>query len=103
MYKIQRSAFAGLAVATLLGSVTWVGIAHAGIAPPPAEKLVQGDREVLKLLRLMDKDKNGRISKQEYLTFMEAEFDRLDTDKSGELDVKEILESRIHYRSGISR
>ena len=29
------------------------------------------------------------------MTFMEAEFDRLDTDKSGELDVREMAQSRL--------
>jgi Ca2+-binding EF-hand superfamily protein len=31
----------------------------------------------------MDTDKNGKISKQEFTKFMEAEFERLDKDKSG--------------------
>jgi Ca2+-binding EF-hand superfamily protein len=38
----------------------------------------------------MDTDKNGKISKAEFIKFMEAEFDRLDKDKSGELDAKEL-------------
>jgi Ca2+-binding EF-hand superfamily protein len=42
------------------------------------------------LLLLMDTDKSGKISKQEWMTFMEAEFDRLDKDKKGELDVREL-------------
>jgi hypothetical protein len=33
--------------------------------------------------------------KKEWMTFMEAEFDRLDTDKSGELDVREMAQSRL--------
>jgi hypothetical protein len=37
---------------------------------------------------LMDK-----ISKQEFLSFMETEFDRLDQDKNGELDVKALRSS----------
>jgi hypothetical protein len=32
------------------------------------------------LLLLMDTDKDGRVSKQEWMSFMEAEFDRLDKD-----------------------
>ncbi len=40
------------------------------------------------LLLLMDTDKNGKISKKEFMAFMSAEFDRLDTDKSGETDAK---------------
>lgn len=54
-----------------------------------------GHEEVKRLLLLMDTNKNGKISKQEFLSFMEAEFDRLDTDKSGELDPKEIRESEV--------
>jgi EF hand domain-containing protein len=38
----------------------------------------------------MDTDKNGKISKQEWMNFMEAEFDRLDKAKNGQLDVKEL-------------
>jgi Ca2+-binding EF-hand superfamily protein len=43
----------------------------------------------------MDTDKNGKISKEEWMKFMEAEFDRLDKDKSGELDVEEIAQSKL--------
>jgi hypothetical protein len=43
----------------------------------------------------MDTDKNGRISKQEWMSFMEKEFDRLDPDKSGELDPKELAKSKV--------
>jgi hypothetical protein len=39
--------------------------------------------------------KSGKISKKEFMDFMEAEFDRLDKDKSGELDVKELTQSRV--------
>lgn len=38
----------------------------------------------------MDTDKDGKVSKQEWMTFMEAEFDRLDKAKNGQLDVKAI-------------
>jgi Ca2+-binding EF-hand superfamily protein len=52
-------------------------------------------KEVKQLLLLMDPDKNGKISKQEYMNFMEKEFDRLDKDKSGELDPKELTQSQL--------
>ena len=64
-------------------------------APKPADKLALGQDEVKQLLLLMDTDKNGKISKAEYMKFMEEEFERLDTDKSGELDVKELLQSKF--------
>jgi hypothetical protein len=33
--------------------------------------------------------------KQEWMKFMEAEFDRLDKNKSGELDAKELAQSKL--------
>ena len=54
-----------------------------------------GEEEVKQLLLLMDTDKSGKVSRQEYMNFMAAEFDRLDTDKSGELDVKELAKSQL--------
>ncbi len=62
---------------------------------PKADKLALGEEEVKQLLLLMDTDKNGKISKEEFMQFMAAEFDRLDKDKSGELDPKELTQSRI--------
>ena len=50
----------------------------------------------------MDVNKNGKISKQECMRFMEAEFDRFDKKHNGELDVKEVTESKLrvtHFTS----
>jgi hypothetical protein len=47
------------------------------------------------LLLLIDTDKSGKISKEEWMKFMEAELDRLDKDKTGELDAKELAQSRL--------
>ena len=57
--------------------------------------LALSEDEVKQLILMMDTDKNGKISKQEFLAFMSAEFDRLDKDKSGELDVKELAQSQL--------
>jgi Ca2+-binding EF-hand superfamily protein len=54
-----------------------------------------GEDDVKQLVLLMDTDKSGKVSRQEFMNFMAAEFDRLDQDKSGELDVKELAQSRI--------
>ena len=43
----------------------------------------------------MDTDKNGKISKQTWMKFMEIEFDKLDKNKTGQLDQKELLQSRV--------
>jgi Ca2+-binding EF-hand superfamily protein len=104
MLRKHKAAFAGLAAAAVLASGSWVGTAVAREVTVPAQKkLAKGDVEVKQLLLLMDKDDNGKVSKQEFLTFMEAEFDRLDKDKSGELDVKELTQSWVRTRSPIGR
>lgn len=75
---------------------TTLGTAVAqNAAPKSQDKLALGEDEVKQLLLLMDTDKNGKVSRQEYMRFMEAEFERLDKDKSGELDAKELAQSSL--------
>jgi hypothetical protein len=40
------------------------------------------------LLLLMDQDHNGRVSQEEFMNFLEKEFERLDKDENRELDVQ---------------
>ena len=86
-------------VATLFAFGTIAGTAFSQKVdksiPKQQRTLALGEDEVKQLLLLMDADKNGRISKKEFMDFMQAEFDRLDTDKSGELDVKELTQSQV--------
>jgi hypothetical protein len=104
MLRKHKSAFAGLVAAALLASGTWVGTAVAReVTAPSQHKLVKGDAETKQLLLLMDKDQNGKISKQEFMSFMEMEFDRLDKDKNGQLDVRELTQSQFRTRQAISR
>jgi hypothetical protein len=91
-------------VATLavMGAMLRTGLAQKAAAPKPQDKLALGEEEVKQLLLLIDTEKKGRISKQEWMKFMEAEFDRLDRSKNGELDVKELTQSRLrvsHFTS----
>jgi Ca2+-binding EF-hand superfamily protein len=58
-----------------------------------------GEKRVEELLRLMDKDKNGKVSKEEFLEFMSAEFDRVDKDKNGELTTEEL--SNLPYSTSV--
>jgi Ca2+-binding EF-hand superfamily protein len=50
----------------------------------------------------MDTDKSGKISKEEWMKFMEAEFDRLDKDKKGLLDAKELAQSKLRVSHPVS-
>jgi hypothetical protein len=90
---------AGFVVATLVAAGTGgtrIGTALArGGTTPPQDKIALGEGDVKQLVLLMDQDKNGKVSEQEFMRFMKAEFKRLDKDKSGELDVKELKESQI--------
>ena len=85
-----------LVIAVLVATWATPGTARQKAATPKAQnKLALGEDEVKQLLLLMDTDKNGKVSKQEFMKFMEAEFDRLDKDKSGDLDVKELAQSQL--------
>jgi EF hand len=49
---------------------------------------------------LMDTDGNGKVSKQEFMAFMETEFERLDLNHDGELDVKKLAKYRVRPYTG---
>lgn len=55
----------------------------------------QADAETMKLLQMMDKDRNGLVSRREFMDFMAAEFDRLDVNKSGALDVGDLTAIKV--------
>jgi hypothetical protein len=73
-------------------------IAVADVAPKAQDRFAQANANVKQLLLLLDADKNGRISKQEWMAFMEAEFNKLDRDGNGELDQKELIQARVSVR-----
>ena len=99
MDRRHKYVCAGFVAATLLLFGTrGIGIGTAvarGGTTPPQDKISLGEDDVKQLVLLMDQDKNGKVSEQEFMKFMKAEFKRLDKDKSGELDVKELKESQI--------
>jgi hypothetical protein len=84
-----------LPLAALYVGMLGTAVAQKAPVPKTPDKLALGESEVKQLVLLMDTDKNGKISKKEFMAFMEAEFDRLDKDKSGELDVKELAQSKL--------
>jgi Ca2+-binding EF-hand superfamily protein len=75
-------------------------MAAADVVSKPQDKLAQANENVKQLLLLLDADKNGRISKKEWMAFMEAEFNKLDKDGNGELDQKELMQARLSVRQG---
>ena len=97
MFKTRISLLVFLFVATLfaIGSIAGVSFAQKGTAPKSQDKLALGEDQVTQLLLLMDTNKDGKITKQEWMKFMEAVFYRLDKPKSGVIDAKEIAQSRL--------
>jgi EF hand len=73
-----------------LAAMCLTGLATAADAPPTTSKLEVGLSPTIRLLQLMDTDKNGKVSKEEFMRFMEAEFEFADKNKDGELDPQEL-------------
>ena len=92
-----------LAVLTVLvatGTLLATAAAQKASVPKTQDWLAMGEDDVRHLLLVMDSTGSGKISKHEYLKFMEAEFERLDKDKTGQLDVRKLAKSNvaaIHY------
>lgn len=64
-------------------------------SPKPPNKGLIATQNAKEIMLLMDTDKDGRISKKEWMDFMSKEFDRLDTDHNGYIDQKDLLATMI--------
>jgi hypothetical protein len=90
--------------AGLIAAGAWaVAAQNPSVDQRKEKKIAAGEDQAKRLLLLMDKDRNGKVSKQEFMSFMEAEFIRLDVNKDGELDVIELTQSQFKSRPGIHR
>jgi len=78
-------------------------IAGLAIAADNNQKVDAGVPATKQLLLLMDTDKNGKVSKQEFMSFMEAEFNKLDVNRDGELDVHELTQLQVRPKGGYHR
>jgi len=88
-----------IVLAITLSFAAWAAPGNAVEQKQPAAKAQNNiealrAEEVKELLLLMDSNASGKISKEEWLKFMEAEFDRLDKGKTGKVDLKDISQSR---------
>jgi len=89
------------AVAALLGLpgvMMGTALAQKAATPKPQNSLALGEPYVRELLALMATSKNGKISKREFMRFMEAEFARLDKENIGELDPIALTQLRSESR-----
>jgi Ca2+-binding EF-hand superfamily protein len=97
MSSLGRTGWVSLVVVAML--VLWSTnveiLAQKASTPKSQEKVALGEEEVKRLLLLMDTDKDGKISKTEFMAYMEAEFKRLDKNNDGKLDAKELTKSKL--------
>jgi hypothetical protein len=78
-----------MSVTRILAVVAMALTSTAAIAQSIATQTV-ADQDVREMLHLMDQDKNGTVSKQEFLTFMSQTFDRLDVGQKGYLEAPQL-------------
>jgi hypothetical protein len=67
--------------------------AQKASSPKTPDIVAMGQPQATELLLLMESDKSGKVSKDQWMKFMGAEFDRLDKAKSGQVNLKELKES----------
>ncbi len=60
------------------------------------------EQNAKQIMLLMDTDKDGRISKKEWMNFMSKEFDRLDTNHDGYIDQKDLLATQLYVEQHVS-
>jgi len=104
----MAAALAGIGIRVVPAVAQNTGAGTPVTVPEPdakrKEKALQaGEVEAKQMLLLMDQDKSGKVSKKEFMSFMEAEFQRLDINKDGELDVRELVQSQLVPRGGRHR
>jgi len=85
-----------LLIALLFATGAFVGD-KAAAPEGQSEKALSG-AEVQLIFSLMDTNKDGKISKQEWTNFMGSMFDRLDTGKTGALTPQEL--SQLKWQAG---
>jgi hypothetical protein len=115
VFRHWRNVLAIITAVSLSGAMAANGAAQSekptGVlsSTPEAEKTERGKNlaaateAAQQLFLAMDTNKSGKVSKEEQMKFMEAEFNRLDTDHRGQLDVKELTQSRVRMHPYVGK
>jgi len=75
---------------TLLGISLIVGSASTSAFAVSKRTAGAASADVRALVRMMDRDQNGAVSRDEFLQYMGQTFDRLDVNRSGQLEPSEL-------------
>jgi len=87
---MSKTCISLVATSMLFAAVCAAPSALAADAAADGSKLNTALTPLSQLLDLMDTDKNGKVSKEEFMKFMETEFNYADKNKDGELDPVEL-------------
>ena len=86
-------------VAVIAVLATATGVSTSAVAAEPSKAAGgPGAAYTKTLITKMDVNRDGKVTKAEFLKFVEAEFDYLDKDKSGQLDTSEIMNKEYFSR-----
>jgi len=85
-----------IALVSVTFALVSTAVGQKASVPKQPDKAALASPHVQELLLVMDTDKNDKISKQEWMKFMKAEFDRLDKDRTGELAAQELVQSKMN-------
>jgi Ca2+-binding EF-hand superfamily protein len=78
-------------------------VAQKAATSKAQDNVAKGEPEVKRLVPLMDQDGEGKVSKEEFMKFMAAEFDRLDKNNDGKLDVKKLTQPPVQPIKGFHK
>jgi hypothetical protein len=82
-------------IIALVGTLLAVGTISTDTFAFSKQTVAVADSGVRRLLRLMDRDMNGTVSKDEFFHFMSQRFDRLDVNRNGRLELNELRPMKI--------
>jgi hypothetical protein len=98
MLKRMNTLTMVLAFAALLatGTIAGTALAQKQSVPKPLDRIALGDDQTqqVSVSFVLDVNKNSQISKQDWLKLMATEFDKLDTNKSGQIDATQLAQSQ---------
>ena len=77
--------------------MAWLLVTPKSAAAQSTTSLDKGEYNTVELLRVMDKDHNGTVSRAEFDNYMNKEFDSLDVNRDGQLDENELAQMHWNY------
>jgi len=98
MLAVRRTIHAAALAFAVVASVSFLPVARAGDASQdriPASYSAFMKMKPMAVMHAMDNGKKGYVTKEEFMKFHEAMFDKMDKDKDGKLTQDEWI-AKIH-------